>query len=122
MSRTHAVVMAGPDEIIRHWDAGAEQFFGYTAAEAIGQSLDFIVPEEFLERHQEGFRNAVATRTCKLHGAAICIPVKCKDGTIEAFPARFVFLQGARGDVVGFSALYSERTGLETAFGPVFDF
>ena len=40
-----AILYADRDGKIRLWNAGAEAMFGYTAAEALGQSLDLIVPE-----------------------------------------------------------------------------
>ncbi len=119
MAEPHAIVMASPDGVIVHWDAGAEHLFGYRAGEALGQSLDLIVPDEFRERHWAGFRNAVSTGVCKLDRAATNIPVRCKDGTVRAFPGRFVFLQGARNDVVGVAALYSQRAGFEEPFGAI---
>jgi len=119
MANTHTVLVASPDGFIQHWDAAAEQLFGYSSEEALGQSLDLIVPEEFRLRHWAGFRDAVATGVCKLDRAATNVPVRCKDGTIRAFPARFVFLQGARDDVVGVAALYSQREGSEVPFGPI---
>jgi PAS domain S-box-containing protein len=119
MAAKHAIVIADPDGMITLWDAGAEQLFGYSPDEAIGRSLDVIVPPEFRERHWTGFRNAVSTGSCKLDRAATSIPVQCKDGTIRPFPGRFVFLQGARNDVVGFAALYSEPAGSESPFGPI---
>ncbi len=61
MAGTHAIVMAIPDGVIQHWDAGEELRFGYSAEEALGQSLDLIVPVDFRERHWVGFRSAVAT-------------------------------------------------------------
>jgi len=119
MAGTHGIVMASPNGVIQHWDAGAEQLFGYSSEEALGQSLDLIVPAEFRERHWAGFRNAVTTGTCKLDRAATNIPVHCKDGTIRSFPSRFVFLQGARNEVLGVAALYSQPAGSESPFGPI---
>jgi PAS domain S-box-containing protein len=119
MAGVHAIVMADPEGVIQHWDAGAEALFGYSPAEAIGQSLDLIVPPELRDRHWAGFRNAVSTGTCKLDRATTNVPVRCKDGTIRPFPGRFVFLQGARNDVVGVAALYSERAGSEAPFGKI---
>ena len=119
MTATHAIVLADPDGVIQHWDAGAEKLFGYSPEEAISQSLDLIVPPEFRDRHWAGFRNAISTGTCKLDRAATNIPVRCKDGAIQPFPGRFVFLQGARNDVVGVVALYSERMGSEAPFGAI---
>jgi len=119
MNGAHGVVLASPDGLITHLDAGAEALFGWSAGEIVGQSLDRIVPEEFRERHWEGFRRAVATRTCQLDGQAISLPVRCSDGAVRAFPARFVFLRGPRDDVLGFGALYGGRAGAEQPFGPV---
>jgi PAS domain-containing protein len=46
-----AVVAADRDGIISFWNPGAERIFGYTAAEALGQSLDLIIPERLRDRH-----------------------------------------------------------------------
>jgi PAS domain S-box-containing protein len=69
------------DGTISHWNQGAEQLFGYSAREAIGESLDLIVPPEFRERRWSGFRKVVSTGAGKLDGQAISIPVRCKDET-----------------------------------------
>jgi len=119
MADTHAIVMADPDGRIQHWNAGAEQLFGHAAEDALGRSLDLIVPPELRERHWAGFRAAIASGVSKLDRAATNLPALCKDGTIRAFPARFVLLQGARGEVVGFAALYSPPSGTEVPFGPI---
>jgi PAS domain S-box-containing protein len=116
---THAIVMATPDGIIRHWDAGGEELFGHASEAAIGRSLDLIVPPGFRERHWAAFREAVTTGVCKLDRAATNLPVLCRDGAVRAFPGRFVFLQGPRGEVVGAAALYSRPAGGEVPFGPI---
>ena len=115
----HAIVMSDTEGFIRHWNGGAERLFGYSAAEAEGQSLDLIVPREYRERHWEGFRNAMRTGKCKLDRAATNLPVLCKDGTVQAFPARFVFLQDARNQVAGAMGIYSTPEGSEQPFGPI---
>ena len=56
-----AVVFADRDGIIRIWNAASQTLFGFSAAEAIGQSLDLIVPERFRRAHWEGFRRAMAS-------------------------------------------------------------
>jgi PAS domain S-box-containing protein len=55
-----AAVFAEPSGVVRIWNSGAESLFGHSAAEAIGQTLDFIVPPEYRERHWAGFRAAMA--------------------------------------------------------------
>jgi len=49
-SSEDAIVSKTLDSIIRTWNAGAERLFGYTAAEAVGQSILLIIPPE---RHAE---------------------------------------------------------------------
>ena len=114
-----ALVRSDLEGRIVEWDEGAELFFGYSREEALGQSLDLIVPEEFRERHWSGFNKAIATGICKMDRATTNVPVMCKDGDIKPFPGRFVFLQDARDTVVGVIGLYARRTGSEEAFGPI---
>ena len=47
---TDAVIVADPSGAIRFWNPAAERLFGFTEAEALGSSLDLIVPERFRER------------------------------------------------------------------------
>jgi PAS domain S-box-containing protein len=54
-SVAHAVVATDRDGVIRLWNPGAERIFGYPSADAIGQSLDLIIPERLRQRHWEGF-------------------------------------------------------------------
>lgn len=114
-----AIVRADLDGNIADWDAGAEEFFGYSPEEALGQSLDLIVPEEFRERHWVGFNRAIETGVCRLDRATTNVPVHCKDGKIRPFPARFVFLQNAKGGVAGVMGVYAARTGNEVPFGQI---
>lgn len=114
-----ALVRSDPEGFIVEWDDGAEAFFGYSREEAIGQSLDLIVPEEFRDRHWAGFNNAIASGVCRMDRATTNVPVRCKDGQIRPFPGRFVFLQDARGSVVGVIGLYARREGSEEPFGPI---
>src|SRR5438876_1150828 len=41
-----AIVSKTTDGIIRTWNAAAERIYGYTAAEAIGQSVTLLLPED----------------------------------------------------------------------------
>ncbi|MDD2501353.1 MAG: PAS domain S-box protein, partial [Geobacter sp.] len=56
-----AILIADLAGIIRYWNAGAERILGYTAAEAIGQSLDLFIPERLRGRHWEGYHRVMAS-------------------------------------------------------------
>ena len=54
-----AVIFADGAGVIRVWHHGAEALFGYSAAAAIGHTLDLIVPELSRPAHWAGFARAV---------------------------------------------------------------
>jgi PAS domain-containing protein len=51
-----AIIAAGTDGSIVFWNPAAERMFGYTESEALGRSLDLIIPERFRHRHWDGCR------------------------------------------------------------------
>jgi len=50
-----AVTWADAEGVIRYWNRGAEELFGWTRDEAIGQTMDMIIPENLRDRHWEGY-------------------------------------------------------------------
>jgi PAS domain S-box-containing protein len=55
-TKADAIVAADRQGIIRFWNAGAERIFGYACEEAVGRSLDIIIPERLRQRHWDGYR------------------------------------------------------------------
>ena len=55
-----ALIYADAEGVIRAWNAGAEALFGFSAAEALGASLDLIIPEWLREPHWVAYRRAMA--------------------------------------------------------------
>ena len=62
------------------WNPGAERMFGYAEAEALGQSLDLIVPERLRARHWEGYDKSMATGTTRYGNDLLRVPAVHKDG------------------------------------------
>ena len=56
-----AIVYADAEGVIRLWNRGATRIFGFTEAEALGRSLDIIIPERLRERHWQGYRATMRT-------------------------------------------------------------
>lgn len=56
-----AILAADRDGIIRYWNRGAERIFGHSASEALGQSLDLIIPENLRKRHWDGYHRVMSS-------------------------------------------------------------
>ena len=63
-----AIVYANREGVIERWNAAAAAMFGFSAAEAIGQSLDLMIPEHLRQAHWRGFDAAMASAKSRLGG------------------------------------------------------
>jgi len=54
-----AVVWADAEGIVRYWNRGAEELFGWSREAALGESMDFFIPEQLRERHWEGYHRVL---------------------------------------------------------------
>ena len=74
-----AILISDREGIITFWNSGAEQLLGYTVAEAVGQSLDLIIPENLRGRHWDGYRRVMATGDTKYKTGLLSSPGVKKD-------------------------------------------
>jgi PAS domain S-box-containing protein len=116
-----AVVVADTEGVIVHWSDGAQRLFGHAPGDAIGRSLDLIVPDDFRDAHWSGFHRAMSTGECKLDRAATHLPVRCAGGRVDVFPARFTFHVDAHGRSAGAVAIYEAPDGVTEPFSPIAD-
>ena len=69
-----AIIAAGTDGAIVLWNPAAERMFGYTESEALGQSLDLIIPERLRHRHWEGYRQVMQTGQTRYGTEVLRVP------------------------------------------------
>jgi PAS domain S-box-containing protein len=105
-----AILYADREGKIRLWNSGAEAMFGYTAEEALGQSLDLIVPEKQRARHWEGWERVMATGVTKYGRDVLAVPALKKDGSRISIEFNIVLLRASAGDLVGAAALIQDVT------------
>ena len=105
-----AIIFADRAGIIRLWNAGAEAIFGYTAAEALGHSLDLIIPERLRARHWEGYHRVSATGITHYDRRLLAVPAIRKDGTQISLEFTVVIVHEPTGEVLGIAAVLREVT------------
>ncbi len=110
-SGADAIVATDRDGIIRHWNPGAERIFGRTAAEAVGKSLDLIIPEQLRARHWEGFRHVMQTGQSRYgEGDLLAVPGLRKDGSRVSLEFTIATIRDAAGETVGVAAILRDVT------------
>ncbi len=75
-----AVVVSDVNEKIVLWNPAATRIFGFTEAEALGNTLDLIVPDRQKHRHNEGYSKSMKTGTTRYGTSVLKVPAKHKDG------------------------------------------
>ncbi len=75
-----ALVIADPEGVIAFWNDAAERLFGWTAAEALGQTLDLIIPERLRERHWTGYSQVMATGHTEYGTRLLEVPALHREG------------------------------------------
>ena len=113
-----ALIFADKGGLIRAWNAGAEAVFGFSAAEAIGQSLDLIIPERLRAAHWLGFHRAMARGTTS-HGAEVRTTRGAhKDGHKLYVDMSFGVVKDDDGAVLGSVAMARDVTARHLAQAP----
>ena len=96
-----AIIYAGKDGTIQVWNAAAAIIFGFSGEDALGKSLDIIIPEQFREAHWAGFDKAIETGVTKLGGQAL--PTRAQKASGETFyiEVSFALVRDDSGAVTG---------------------
>ena len=105
-----AIVAAAPDGSIVLWNPAAERIFGYTEPEALGQSLDLIIPERLRGRHWEGYRKVMQTGQTRYGTDVLRVPAAHKDGRRLSIAFTVALLYGPNSEVQVIVAVIRDET------------
>ena len=105
-----AVVYADAQGVIRFWNRGAERLFGFSETEAVGQSLDIIIPVNLRARHWEGYDQVMRTGESRYgEGETLSVPALRKDGTRISVEFTILAMREA-GRIAGIAAVMRDVT------------
>jgi PAS domain S-box-containing protein len=106
-----AIVASDAEGIIQFWNAGAARVFGFSSDEAVGQSLDIIIPERLRARHWDGYRETMRTGKSRYgSGDLLSVPALRKDGAQISVEFTIAVVRGEQGDMVGLVAVMRDAT------------
>ena len=105
-----AIIFADRGGIIRIWNRGAERIFGYAAADAVGASLDLIIPERFRRAHWDGFQRAIDTGRTKYADRVLTTRSAHRDGSKLYVDLSFGLVTDDGGTILGALAIGRDCT------------
>ncbi len=105
-----AIILADREGIIRLWNTGAAEIFGYPEAEALGRSLDLIIPENLRARHNEGYRRVMSAGASKYAKDLLAVPGLTKDGRRISLEFTITLVRGEAGEILGTAAIIRDVT------------
>ena len=105
-----AVVFADRDGVIRLWNCGAERIFGYSRTEAIGHTLDLIIPVKLRRRHWDGYRRVMETGVTRYGDEVLAVPATHKDGSRHSIEFTVALVRDDGHGLIGIAAVMRDVT------------
>jgi PAS domain S-box-containing protein len=106
-----AVIYADAAGRIRFWNRSATRIFGYEAIEALGQTLDLIVPENLRARHWEGYGRVMAGGESRYgEGDVLAVPAVRKNGQRISIEFTVLPVRDQAGALLGIAAFLRDTT------------
>ena len=105
-----AILHADREGNIRLWNSGAEAMFGYSSEEALGKSMELIIPENLRPRHWEGWTRVMESGVTRYGREALAVPAIRKDGSRISIEFNILLLRAPTGEVLGAVAMIQDVT------------
>jgi PAS domain S-box-containing protein len=105
-----ALVVTDASGAIVLWNAGAERMFGFSAAEAMGQSMDIFIPERLRKRHWDGYHETMRTGHTKYGTDVLRVPAVDKAGRQLSIAFTVAMLNDAAGQPEAVVAVIRDET------------
>ncbi len=105
-----AIVISDAAGDITYWNPAATRMFGYTREEALGQTLDLIIPERLRGRHWEGYQKTMATGQTHYGNDVLRVPAVDKSARALSIAFTVALLHDPQGAVSGIVAVIRDET------------
>jgi PAS domain S-box-containing protein len=105
-----AVIVADRNGAIALWNPAAERIFGFTETDALGRSLDLIIPERQREKHWNGYNMTMQTGQTRYATDILRVPALHKEGYRLSIAFTVALLYSAENEVTGIAAVVRDET------------
>jgi PAS domain S-box-containing protein len=105
-----AIIVSDPEGRVTFWNSAAERIFGFTKDEAIGKSLDLIIPDRLQARHWDGYKKTMQTGQTRYGNDVLKVPAVHKDGRPLSIAFTVALLYSGPGKLSGIVAVIRDET------------
>lgn len=105
-----AVVVTDAGGAITLWNPAAERIFGFSQSEALGRSLDLIIPERLRGRHWDGFHKTMQTGQTRYGTDLLRVPAVDKGGRALSIAFTVALLRSQDGKPAAIAAIIRDET------------
>ena len=110
-ANSDAIIAADKEGVIVFWNPGAERIFGYASTDAIGRSLDIIIPARLRKRHWDGYHRVMESGESRYgHGDILAVPGIKKDGNQISIEFTITPMRDETDQLVGLIAILRDVT------------
>lgn len=104
------IMAADASGAITLWNPACERMFGFTEADALGKSLDLIIPQRQQKPHWDGYHKTMATGITKYGNDVLRVPAVHKDGHTLSIAFTVSMLHYADGKVSAIVAVIRDES------------
>lgn len=105
-----AIVISDARGSIEFWNPAAERMFGFTQDEALGHSLDLIIPERLRGRHWDGYHKTMASGETRYGNDVLRVPAVHKDGRALSIAFTVALLHSPQHELSGIVAVIRDES------------
>ncbi len=104
------IMAADAQGLITLWNPACERMFGFTQADALGKSLDLIIPQRQQKPHWDGYHKTMATGITKYGNDVLRVPAVHKDGHTLSIAFTVSMLHNPDGSVSAIIAVIRDES------------
>ncbi|MBB5503224.1 PAS domain-containing protein [Paraburkholderia sp. MM5384-R2] len=105
-----AIIISDAQGRITLWNPAAERMFGFTQSEAMGQSLDLIIPARLRGRHWDGYHKTMASGQTRYGNDVLRVPAVDKAGRSLSIAFTVALLHSPEHELTGIVAVIRDET------------
>jgi PAS domain S-box-containing protein len=103
------IVYSGADGLIRFWNHSSERIFVFSQSDALGKTLNIIIPQQLRKRHWDGYARTMRTGATRYgSGDVLAVPATRRDGFRISVEFTILPFADQDGQMIGIAVIFRD--------------